>query len=412
MAIDALNLHPNRQVMIGVVAQPTPGTDPGAFVIADLNMHIFGEPKAKLISDLFEVEPLTSKFVRRPALTKKLSGTVEWQSWMQGAGVSATPQTSPSWEKGMLACGMQAGDYEEFVDDGAPSGTPITGEVFNNGAVDFTFIRYDASVDKVYCHTADTIVAATAYLGANSGAVITSHATPAQAVIGNVIWPDSTPSSYKVGILNTYATDLWTQRSFESCRGSWNASVNAVGEPMMLDFSVLGVAHGTSPITVKEEIGTALAPTYDSPTNYGWRGVTFEIAPGGTDTGFPIHFNNFSISSGLEQSLIESADATAAFWGTIGYAIHGSRKMSCTLNPMMDSFENRNWYNNVAQSTTGTIRAAWGTGGGNLMEIYIPEYSTEDVDEGTRDQMVTVPLTLGLNSPGVIGDNEIFIITM
>ncbi len=408
MAVSALTLHPNRQAMVGII------TGTSVFDDASLNMHIFGEPTVKMNSEMHEVEPLTEKFVRRPSLLKKITGTIGFQSWMQGAGVSATVETSPSWEKGMLACGMQAGDYEEFVDDGAPTGTPITGEVFEAGGVSFTFIRYDASVDKVYCHTAGTIVGAAAYTGANSGAVITAHATPAQDVIGNVIWPDSSPSVWKVGVMNKYAADTWTQRSFEGCLGSWEASVDSVGAPMMLDFTVLGVAHqAAGPIlAIKEEIGTAHSPTYDTPTNYGWRGVTFTMTPSGISNTNPLHFNNFSISSGLEQYVIESCDAPAAQYGTIGYAAHGSRKMSCSINPFLDKFENRDWYTEVATSNTGTILAQWGTGDGNKCEIYIPEYSAEDVEEGSRDDQRTTPLTLGLNSPGIIGDNEIYIITM
>jgi hypothetical protein len=178
-------------------------------------------------------------------------------------------------------------------------------------------------------------------------------------------------------------------------------SAEGVGAPVWIDFT----AHGAPHSSTQENIAAKPSPTYQQPTYYGFKGVTFYI---GSVTAPDINFSRINISSNYEVVLPENANNTA--YG-VDYAMFTKRQFTATFDPLLTETSVANWFSKFADGDSGEMYFELGTGTGNIVEVFAPNYSPREWRGGLREELHMQDLGFGLHRSNGIADNEIYILT-
>jgi hypothetical protein len=405
-----MELHPNRKTMVGIITEgSSPGVDPDAvniFQAADCAVTIFGEPTPGADANLYDIEPLKSDYSTDPALVGAAKGNMSFRSILAGAG-SSTVTTATKTELALAMAGMQAVNCKSCETAGDESGTFVSGETITGGTSTetATFIRLDTTNDRIIYHTPSGAFSASEVLtGSTSTATVTTHATPAIADYGRAIYPNSSSATYKVGVINPYGTGTaGTVRAFLGCRGSWSMSAEGVGAPMWIDFTVNGAPYSST----QQNMATVPTPTYQQPTYYGFKGVGLTL---GSLAASDIRFSRLTISSNYEVVLPENANNTA--YG-VDYAMFTKRQFIASFDPLLAETSTVNWFDYFAdpQGNAGDMFFSFGSGAGNRVEVYAPNYSFRGWRGALRDELHSQDMEFGLHRKSGLTDNEIWIIT-
>jgi len=391
-----------RESFIGIKVEGTPGSDPGAFVAGDLVVRVMSDPSYALNPDVHEVDSLGDDYFQS-TLLGAVRGTMGFQTLLQGTG-SSTVTTVPAFALALKLAGMQATNCETIA-HGGTTGTPIPGETFTQASTSATavFIRNNSGDTAAFVQTISGAEDdSNVWTGGVSGATFTPSAVGAD--YGCVIFPDNTPSTYKVG---------WTSRTLGSatdgetqfllgCLGGWSLSHASIGAPGLFDISV----NGRPAAAAQEQFASIPAVTYDAGDVAGFRGAAFVC---GDATAANLLVNTLTISSGHSSATPANANATDNI-GTVT-ALPQGRRFTASFDPLMVPTASYSYAAKMIAGISGEMYYTIGSGAGNIIEVCAPKPVYTGLSSVIRDGARGQSMNLSLDTTSGAINNEIYIIT-
>lgn len=347
-------------------------------------------PKANYDPQMYQRDPVRSSLTKLGKLTGKRSAGLEFSIELKGSG---SVSTQPEWMHLIKACGFASNVLEKFVIGAVSSGPFQHGETITGGTSGATgrvvIETANGASTLYYVSLSGTFQDTETLRGGTSGASASAGSDPEDAGF------EVKPLSSNVPSLTIGLYEDGIRKLVKGSRGTVKFNFR-IGEPVMLDFSFMGVEAGVTDTALLSGV------TFDGTTPL----VLLNAAMTCDDVSLNIGEMEIDISNTLSPR-----DKISDARGILSYAIT-ARDTQGSFNPEMLPVASHDFFSKWFANTPMVLDLLFGLAEGNSFRFYAPKIIYNKVDDGERDGIQLAQTSFDVTGTMEPGDDELTLLLL